>query len=44
MAEGCAGCKYMQLCIFLEYPLVCENKDECEHYDAFMDGEEEYES
>ena len=39
MTECCKKCKYIDLCIKLKYPLTCNDQDECENYEAFLDGE-----
>ena len=40
MTDVCKNCKYRELCEESEYILNCENQDECEHYDAYLEGEE----
>ena len=39
MTEVCKNCKYRELCEELNYPLDCEDQENCKHYDAFYDGE-----
>ena len=38
----CEECRFRDLCKEMEYPLDCEDLNKCEHYDAFLEGLEEY--
>lgn len=38
MTKTCKECMFMEVCEELEYPMDCENRDECEHYEYCMDG------
>lgn len=38
MTDVCRECRFRDLCEFIEYPLDCENQEECEHYENFLDG------
>lgn len=29
---------FREVCEELEYPMDCENRDKCEHYESCMDG------
>lgn len=40
MTDTCAECKYRQLCEELGYELDCDCRNECAHYDSFLEGEE----
>ena len=42
MYMGCEECKFKQLCEELEYVMDCKDQIECEHYNAFLEGLEEY--
>ena len=39
---GCEECKFRQFCEELEYTMDCKDYTKCEHYDAFLEGLEEY--
>jgi len=36
----CAECGYRQLCEDLGYELDCDCRNECAHYDSFLEREE----
>lgn len=38
MTKTCEECMFREVCEELEYPMDCENRDECEHYESCMDG------
>lgn len=40
VTDVCAECGYRQLCEDLGYELDCDCRNECSHYDAFLEGEE----
>lgn len=40
MTEVCAECGYRPLCEDFGYELNCACRNECSHYDAFLEGEE----
>lgn len=40
MTDICAECGYRQLCEDLGYELDCECRNECAHYDSFLESEE----
>lgn len=38
MTETCRKCEFREICEELEYPMDQENVEECEHYDACLEG------
>ena len=38
--SGCAGCKFLELCKALGYETDCADEGDCEHYDAYLEGQE----
>lgn len=40
MTETCKDCKYRGICEEQEYELECADREECEHYNAYLEGEE----
>ena len=42
MTTTCKECKYRYLCEELGHLLNCNDENKCEHYNAYLEGEEEY--
>ena len=38
----CYDCRFHDICEELEYPMDCTDTSQCKHYDACMEGLEEY--